>query len=424
MKLSPWIALVLVGGCVDAANDGDAAGGGKADNGAAFGNVTTAWELTVGYGGDAVVAGVSVQPDGKLLVRSHFPHWLHRVTTDGKFDHTFGSLYGESWTNEHSGTLGLPVWDVWQVSGDRFIAPVGEGWLSQLRSFHMADGSDDTAFGTAGAVSLVETGLDAENTVAAAYDKHGHRALALVVREWQKQMDGPSSYWLFGPSKFEVIAYDATTGAATSLGTHQMPKWTGDGSSQPHVFGLVPQPDGSVLALIKEPFDKTLNDPATRWLQVHLRTGQAPELTTLAISEYDPPLAGFVALPDGGYDVYISGRVDGISTSDNDKRLVRISVDGSLTAHVTALDTALPTFSADCSGYVATPGYLLYGHSPDRSKPIEFTAYPKSGAPIHFKSDKPQRCLTSLSLGPDNHIYAGTWDTTNEGWTAQLTSFE
>ena len=56
--------------------------------------------------------------------------------------------------------------------------------------------------------------------------------------------------------------------------------------------------------------------------------------------------------------------------------------------------------------------------------PIDFTAYPKSGAPIHFKSDKPQRCLESLSLGPDNHIYAGTWDTTNTGWTAQLTSFE
>ena len=31
------------------------------------------------------------------------------------------------------------------------------------------------------------------------------------------------------------------------------------------------------------------------------------------------------------------------------------------------------------------------------------------------------RCLTSLSLADNGHIYAGTWDTTNTGWTALLT---
>jgi hypothetical protein len=68
---------------------------------------------------------------------------------------------------------------------------------------------------------------------------------------------------------------------------------------------------------------------------------------------------------------------------------------------------------------------LLYGSSVDRSKGIQFTAIPKDGSePITFESDTPRRCLTSINVSDTGHIYAGTWDTTNVGWTALLTTFE
>ena len=53
---------------------------------------------------------------------------------------------------------------------------------------------------------------------------------------------------------------------------------------------------------------------------------------------------------------------------------------------------------------------------------MEFTAYPKGGEPYTFTSDKPQRCLVSLSVGGSGALYAGTWDTTAEAWTALLTA--
>jgi hypothetical protein len=83
-----------------------------------------------------------------------------------------------------------------------------------------------------------------------------------------------------------------------------------------------------------------------------------------------------------------------------------------------------PDWTHGCPAATANADALVFGQSLDFSKPIQFTAYPKSGAPIQFESDKPQRCLTSLSMTEGGKIYGGTWDTTNTGWTAQLTSFE
>src|SRR5215813_10680812 len=89
------IALILLGACVDSApQPGATCGGGKCDDpNGAFADVTTSWEMIVGYAGDAYVNKVSELPGGSMYVTSTFPRWLIKATADGKRDETFGALY-------------------------------------------------------------------------------------------------------------------------------------------------------------------------------------------------------------------------------------------------------------------------------------------------------------------------------------------
>jgi hypothetical protein len=108
----------------------------------------------------------------------------------------------------------------------------------------------------------------------------------------------------------------------------------------------------------------------------------------------------------------------------NEYKLVRITVDDAGVPQVDVLGPGL-AFDHGCLQSVATPTHFVYGESVDRTKGIQFTAVPKSGgAPITFESDTPRRCLTSINISDTGRIYAGTWDTTNVGWTALLTTFE
>ena len=128
-------------------------------------------------------------------------------------------------------------------------------------------------------------------------------------------------------------------------------------------------------------------------------------------------------LGGGHFDLYLSDSVDGLSMSYNEQKLVRITVDDMGVPQVDDLGPGL-TYEG-CLQSVATRDYLLFGSSVDRSQGIQFTAIPKDGsAPVTFESDTPRRCLTSLNVTESGTIYAGTWDTTNVGWTALLTAFE
>jgi hypothetical protein len=189
---------------------------------------------------------------------------------------------------------------------------------------------------------------------------------------------------------------------------------------------VVVRPDGSHLLIVSEVIytDSDVRaSVATRWSMIHLQSGQPPEMTTLAVSEYNAPVAGFAKLGDGGFDLYLSGVIDDISMTHDDKNLIRISLDDGLAPQLEVLGPGID-LRRGCPASVATPTHLIYGHAPDKTtSPIQFTAYPKAGAPISFASDLPKRCLTSLTVAPGGRIYAGTWDTTNAGWTALLTSF-
>ena len=64
-------ALVLLTGCTDAAMDPGAGGGGGKGDGSnvTFGDQTTAWELVVGYAGDAVVNDVTPVDGGGMFAK-------------------------------------------------------------------------------------------------------------------------------------------------------------------------------------------------------------------------------------------------------------------------------------------------------------------------------------------------------------------
>ena len=147
------LAIALLGACTDSALDnGSSGGGGKSDNpNAAFTDVATKWEATVGYAGDAVVNQVTEGPAGSLLVTSMYPRWLRQITADGKPDTTWGSKYAES--SQRSGYLDLTAHDIWRVGSNHLVASVGDGLLYQLNGF-LGDGTPDTAFGNAGTALL------------------------------------------------------------------------------------------------------------------------------------------------------------------------------------------------------------------------------------------------------------------------------
>lgn len=229
-----------------------------------------------------------------------------------------------------------------------------------------------------------------------------------------------------GPSKIELLAYDEKTGAESSAGVWDLPSWDNQGTNPAAVHEVVVEPDGSSVLLVSETLytqDPSRADVATQWSTIRLASGQAPEVKHLAVTSYDPHVAGFVNLGSGHFDLYLSGTVDGISMAYNEEKLVRISVDDAGGSTIDVLGPGLD-FSTGCPASIATSSYLLFGQSIDRTRPIQFTAYPKDGEPTTFQSDLPRRCLTSLSVAPNGHIYAGTWDTTNTGWTALLSSLE
>jgi hypothetical protein len=133
-------------------------------------------------------------------------------------------------------------------------------------------------------------------------------------------------------------------------------------------------------------------------------------------------VVAFTKLAGGAFDLYLWGTVDGISMAYNENKLVRVSVDAAGAAEQVAI--AGPDFSAGCASAIATSTHLVFGQTLDRSKPIQFAAYPKSGdAPVTFASDRPQRCLSGLTLGADGHIYGGTTDTSGTAWVYNIVSF-
>jgi hypothetical protein len=408
-------AILLLGACIDSGGKTGGGGGGKGDDpNATFTDLKTDWELTVGYAGDAVVSQVKPGPSGSMFVTSAFPRWLRKVAADGKSDATWGKLYPDS-TSQRSGYLDLTAHEVWQTANDHLVASVGDGLLYQMNSM-LADGTPDPAFGNAGTALLPYSD---GTPLRIAYDEEGARFLVAVARAWEV-----SGSFNKGPSKIEVLAYDATTGAVSSVGVWDMPSWANQGTHPAAVDELVVEPDGSIALVVSETLytqDPSRADVATQWSTIQLASGQAPAVKHLAVTSYDADIAGFVDLGSGHFDLYLSGTVDGISMTYNEEKLVRLSVDDTLASELVVIGPGLD-FTKGCPSSVATPDALVFGQSLDFTKPIQFTAYPKSGAPITFQSDLPRRCLTSLSLAPNGHIYAGTWDTTNTGWTALLSS--
>lgn len=412
-------ALVLVAGCTDAAMDpgSGGGGGGKGDNpNVAFADQTTAWEMVVGYAGDAVVNDVTPVDGGGMLVTSSYPRWLIKATDDGKRDNTFGKVYPGGGTTR-GGSLALTAHEVWQVDSGHFVASVGDGLLYELDGF-LANGDPDPAFGNGGRALLPYSD---GKPLRLAYDKQGGRILVVVARAWET-----SSFYSKGPSKIEILAYDDSTGAQTSAGVFDMPSWANDGTNPARINELILQPDGSFVLLASETIhtsDPSRADVATRWSTFRLAPGQPIENTELAVTGYDPHVPGFVNLGGGHFDLYLSDSVDGLSMSYNEQKLVRITVDDMGVPQVDDLGPGL--VYEGCLQSIATPDYLLVGSSVDRSQGIQFTAIPKDGsAPVTFESDTPRRCLTSLNVTESGTIYAGTWDTTNVGWTALLTAFE
>jgi hypothetical protein len=411
------LAIALLGGCTDPVSEtgpgAGGAGGGKSDDpNAVFKDVVTEWEFPVGYGGDAVVNEVSILPGGSLLVTSSFPRWLRKLTADGMRDTTWGSQSPGS--SQRSGFLGVPAHEVWQV-GNQMVAAGGDGALFYLYGY-LADGSPNPGFGTAGRVDLP---YNDGKPLRVAYDQEGERFLVVVARAWES-----TSWFTKGPSKIELLAYDQQTGAMSSAGIHDLPSWDNTGTNPARVHELVVQPDGSRVLIVSETVhtsDPSRADVATQWSTIRLDAGQPPVVTRLAVTSYNARVAGFADLGGGHFDLYLSGTVDGISMAYNEGKLVRISVDDAGVSDLEVLGPGLD-FTKGCPASVATATHLVFGQSLDRSLPIQFTAYPRSGAPITFESDLPKRCLTGLTVAPNGHLYAGTWDTTNVGWTAQLSS--
>jgi hypothetical protein len=416
MRKQYVFAILLLGACTDMAVEQGGGAGGKADDPSSmFHDVTTSWEMTVGYGGDAVVNDVTPLSGGSMLVTSSFPRWLIKATADGKRDSTFGTPYPGGSTR--GGSLALTAHELWLVDSSQFVASVGDGLLYELDGF-LADGSPNPAFGENGRALLpYEDG----KPLRIAYDAQGERFLVVVARAWES-----TTYFTKGPSKIEILAYDARTGAQSSAGTFDMPSWANDGTNPARIHELVLQPDGSFVLIASETVhteDPSRASVATRWSTFRLAPDQPVESTELAVTSYGAHVAGYINLGGGHFDLYLSGTVDGVSMEYNEEKLVRITVDDDGVPQLDVLGPG-PDFTKGCRASVATPTALVFGQSLDFAKPIQFVAYPKSGSPITFASDLPKRCLTGLSVSESGRIYAGTWDTTNVGWTAQLTSFE
>jgi hypothetical protein len=417
MKTRHVLAIALLGACTDpAADTGPGGGDGKSDGITAFTDLVTKWDYRVGSGGDAVVNDVTLAPGGKLYVTSSFPKWLRKLTADGMADTTWGTQ-SSGWQQSRHGFIDVSAYEVYQTANGS-VVPGGDGALFYLYGY-LANGDANPAFGSNGRVDLP---YNTAKPLRTKYDEAGGQIVVAVARAWE--IGGSFNK---GPSKIEMLAYDEDTGAETSLGIHDLPSWDNTGTNPARIHEIVLQPDGSHVLVASETVHTT--DPArgsvgTQWSMIRLEAGQAPVVTHLAVTSYSAHMPGFIDLGGGHFDLYLSATVDGVSTMYNEEKLVRISVDDMGMSTLDVLADG-PDFTKGCPHGVATPTHLVIGQSIDRSQPIQFTAYPKSGgAPITFKSDKPQRCLTGLSVAPNGHIYAGTWDTSQVAWIANVTSFE
>ena len=414
------VAVVVVAACADTATKSGGGGGGKADDPNAVTHVTTAWETRVGEAGDAVVHHVMTLDDGNLLATSSSPRWVLRLSPSGQFNapaipdgtNHEDALYIESYWH--------PTHEVWQVSSNELVGVDGEGGDFELRGY-TADGLPNPMFGSAGVVTLPGPTAADDTVVSIDYDSTHDRFLALVIRAWES-----TPQFTIGPSQIEILAVDAHTGAQTSAGTFTLPPWEGGNDPEAgKLRSLITQPDGSFLVLATSTFyvqtaPGVTELPVTRYEVFHLAEGAAPTAITLTVSDYVTYPAAFTRLGGGRFDLYLDGAVDYTSA---DKKLARFSLDDALAPRVEDLGAAVD-FEHGCAAAGASSSELVYGHSAtDRTTgTIELTAYPKGRQPYTFTSDKPQRCLVSLSLGAAGQLYAGTWDTTNTGWTALLTA--
>jgi len=430
MKHWPALALVLAGACTDLEQEPAAGGGGKADGHEAFSRVTTSWELQVGGGGDAVVAKVKTLADGTLVATSHFPHWVMRATAAGQRVTTFGTGYRDLFGDRFIGAVEARAGDVWQVGATELVGAIRQdtGVFTELVGW-TATGNANTAFGAGGSVRLPSSSDAGAATVAIEHDAARDRFAVLVVREWltkQITLSGPPQ--TIGPKKLEVLAIDATTGVTSSLGTFTLPDWEYlYYTNAARVFDLVVQPDDSFVVLADNMIDVPVPERNTseyrhRWSAFHLVPGQPPVQTSLAVtSGYLAGQVAFTRVGGGRFDLYLDGIVDGVSTSDTDKQLVRVSLDDSFEPELDVLGAAVDRLGG-CTAAAASGDLFVVGEGRDRTKPLQFTAYPKGGEPFTFTGDLTKRCLLSLSLGPSGQLHAGTWDTTESGWKAMLTT--
>lgn len=431
MKQWPVLALVLSAACTDLDPDSaSGGGGGKADGQDTFAHVTTAWELQVGGGGDAVVANVKTLADGALVATSHFPNWVLRATALGEPVTTFGRGYQDFFGRHYAGAVTARASEVWQVGATDLVGAIRQdtGVFTELQGW-TATGTANAAFGTAGSVRLPSSADAGAATVAIEHDPAHDRFVALVVREWlTRQLTSGGQAQTIGPKKIELVAIDAKTGTSSSLGTFTLPDWEYVYyTNAAKLLDVLVQPDGSFIAVAQNMIDVPVPERNTseyrdRWSAFHLVPGQAPVQTSLAVtSGYLAGKVAFARVGAGRFDLYLDGIVDGISTSDTDKKLVRVSLDDT---YAPQLDELGPAFEHEqgCSASAASSSMFVVGNGRDKTKPLQFTAYPKDGEPFTFTGDMPNRCLLSLSLGPANQLYAGTWDTTASSWKANLTA--
>ncbi len=412
----PVLGLALAGGCSEPVDATDHTG--KEDGLA--GDVVTEWEYDLGsYHSVPGARKVTPWPDGGLIVTT--TKWVRKLTLAGDDDETWGLPYPNSFggppdpeSARRVGVIEVPAHQVWPV-GDGLGAAGGDGDLFYLFRY-LANGRPSPTFGDHARVDLP---LNTGKPLRVAYDETNKRFLAVVARDWE--ISGPFAK---GPSKLELVAYDQDTGAATSAGTFDMPSWINDGTNPARIHELLIDDDGSFILIVSETV-RPQGDViyiGSQWSMIRLEPSAAPTVTRLAMTDYDIQPTAIRDLGAGGFDLYLAGAVDGVSTTKEDVQLVRVSVgdDGAPELVVLGPD---PGGTKGCRAADTTESLLVVAQALDQAKPVQFTAYPKSGTPITFEADNTERCPISLTIAPDGRYYAGVIESKSSGWRQKVVSY-
>jgi hypothetical protein len=378
-------------------------------------DLATAYEVTVGGSGDAILRSVVELPDGGILATSAYPTWILKVGADGDVDHGFGDVWGAG--PGRTGSLDVQATQVWPVGDATFLAEVEDG---TIRAYASDDGAPIDGFGDAGRVEAPAELLAAEARPSAG------RLRLLLVRAWQMEPDDfltPSP----GPSEIELVDLDAATGVLTTLATYDLPRWTSERSDPVAVRGLFAQPDGTHVVLFSETFDGRSdvrpNGIGTTWSIFRLGPDGAVAREDLITGGFEPEFGGVARDVGGGFHVVLGGVFDGLSASSDDERVVRLAFDPATGATVDDLGAVPPpTSESECTRLATDGAAALQARSdPAATGEIELTRFADGAPASTLASDFPRRCVTSLTVGESGAIYAGAWDTTDSpSWRALL----